>query len=81
MPEEIVYELLFPFLDESPSFSMGFECGKLYGQMLAQLEIEATIHVQSWEQIRLMADSAQYSVIKCHAIDEIWLSIKLLPQQ
>lgn len=69
--EESSYQLLFPFLDESSSFAMGFECGKVYGAMKAGMPtIEGTYHLQNFEQFKLMAESAGYTVTKVSGYGE-----------
>lgn len=82
MAEPIDYddlEMLFPFLDESPSFAMGFECGKIYGQMLAKQPIvEALIHLKNWDQIKLVLTSAGYCIDNLQYVDSHFLGIRLV---
>lgn len=50
--------LLMPFIDESPSFTNGFECGQVW-QMIEEGETieRRLVHVENIEQIKLICRS------------------------
>ena len=60
--------LLMPFLDESPSFVHGFECGKLWQDLDAGKSFtDATVHNANVSQIKMMCEhfGYEYSLKDC----------------
>lgn len=72
-------KMLFPFLDESPNFASGFECGKIYGQMLTTApKVEAIIHLKNWEQLKLIVESTNYQITKCDFLEDDLIEVEFV---
>jgi hypothetical protein len=67
--------LLMPFLDESETFVLGFECGQIW-QMLTDGEVfnGRLIHTQNTEQIKMICEAhgAPFSISYC---DDTWSNL------
>lgn len=65
--------LLMPFLDESGSFTNGFECGKLWEKMTESVSVEEQlIHSENIEQIKLMCEHFGYEATFQDCEDGCW---------
>lgn len=54
--------LLFPFIDESQTFVLGFEAGLVYEELKTGQPIkQKTIHTLNVQQIRIMAEAMGYA--------------------
>jgi hypothetical protein len=54
--------LLFPFIDQSEIFVLGFEAGQFYEALKAGNPIkQKTIHTQNVQQVRVMAEAMGYA--------------------
>lgn len=64
--------LLMPFVDESSSFTNGFECGQIWEEMTQGKEFsKRLVHTENIEQINLMADHFGY-VIEVETNCDCW---------
>jgi hypothetical protein len=55
------YSLVMPFIDQSPSFALGFECGLLYQQMAEGKTIkDEIIHTENREQVEEICRRFRY---------------------
>lgn len=72
--------LLMPFKDQSESFTLGFECGKIWDTMGRNESIENLIvHVANQEQIILMCDHFGYTR-ECKEVgDDCWMYLTAQP--
>lgn len=62
MIEEQEAVLLFPFIDQSETFVLGFEAGQLYDELKTGKPIkQRTIHTSNVQQIRIMAEAMGYA--------------------
>lgn len=62
MNDQSEYGLLLPFDDESESFTLGFEAGRIETSMrLGEIEVVCTVHSANHDIILRMADLYGYS--------------------
>jgi hypothetical protein len=54
------YKIVMPFVDESDSFTNGFECGQIWEQMKFGMTINRMVHKTNKEQIEMMAAKNNY---------------------
>ena len=77
------YGMKYPFLDESPSFCHGYECGIIGYRMQEREEVvwdEALpIHKENIEQIKLMAEYYGYDVMFLPTGYDEWTSMACVP--
>lgn len=74
--------LLMPFIDESESFVLGFECGQIWDklQFIKELDMSGSrinnrpIHIENSAQIQAICD---YFEVKCFItpLNEEWASL------
>lgn len=66
------YRLVMPFLSDDPQFARGFECGKLYRQMLdgkPLIRDPGTYHQANMDQIQIMTGHCGYTVENVEVLD------------
>jgi hypothetical protein len=81
LPNELdgEYSLAMPFVDQSPSFAHGFECGQLWEQMKRGETIEGElINAQNREQVEKMCRRFRYEYIIGDSADG-WYSFSAKP--
>jgi hypothetical protein len=70
-------KLIVEFLDDSHSFALGFEAGKLYEQMRnEQTEINGAFNKANSGQLMLMARNLGYEVTEILSLDEIFVNLR-----
>lgn len=70
------YKLKLEFNNQSPNFTLGFECGIVYEKMRSgQEKLDGMFHPENREQLFEIAKTCGYQVINFSAVDE-WLLIE-----
>lgn len=76
------WNLVTPFLDESPSFALGVQFGMLYARLQKKPRvIKEMVSRKLEDQILLTAGHLGYEVTKRKRIDRCWMSITLKRKQ
>ena len=66
------YGLVMPFLDESPGFCHGYECGTVSELMRQGRKFDRfTLHSANVEQVKMIAKREHYTV-SFQALDDTW---------
>jgi hypothetical protein len=67
------YGLVLPFIDQSPEFCHGFECGVQYARMTHGRDdaFEQAVHTENLGQIRAAATQAGWSA-RFEPLDDTW---------
>lgn len=76
------FTLLMRFVDESPSFVHGYECGRMWEWFDRHMEFDNYLfHTANTEQIRMMCIRFHYTC-RIDYIDETWSNLvaKLNPE-
>ena len=69
------YELMVPFIDESPSFVHGYECGVIAQNMRTGKAFDDfTMHRINKHQVAMLAKSYHYEVA-FKDLDDTWCSL------
>jgi protein-arginine kinase activator protein McsA len=67
-----IMEMIMPFLDESKSYTQGFECGRVWAEMKTKQPFkDYPIHKSNAEQIKLVAKVLGYE-ISITELNETW---------
>ena len=72
------FQLVLKFLDQSKSFALGFEAGKIYGQMDTRQPFDGTYHAENVDQLLAMAKTKNYRCIPTNS-DGHWCNLKFEP--
>ena len=78
----MVNKLLMPFLDQSKSFTLGFEAGQIWTNMQKNYSFDKyLVHRENKEQIEMMCKRFLYEFY-FEQVDETWMNLtaKLKPQ-
>ena len=71
------YSVVMPFIDQSETYTLGFECGQIFSDLDKEIYTDHMVHRKSIEQIRLIADYFECDCdIKNTSIAE-WVEIKI----
>lgn len=73
------YKLLMSFIDESDSFVHGFECGKIWEQMISGREINTMVHKSNMKQLEMICEYHNYHSTFTDA-DETWMKFTASPK-
>lgn len=72
------WQLAMVFLDDSPSFARGWECGQLDARMKSAEEIgDITVMSENVEQIRMLANLRNYSLEARESEVEGWTYLRV----
>lgn len=76
--EKQEWKPIIPFVDESESFTLGFECGQIYNELeQSKLITDRLIHLKNKEQIRLIcAHFGKFSTIEPYCKEWGYLTIE-----
>lgn len=71
--DEPEYSLVLPFIDQSPEFCHGFECGEQYGRMKhgPRSPYTHTVHTENLGQLRAIAATCGWSA-RFEPLDDTW---------
>ena len=71
--EEHEYNLVLPFIDQSPEFTLGFECGQQYARMKYGREatFDQMVHTENQGQLVATARAAKWRV-RFEPADDHW---------
>jgi hypothetical protein len=74
---ETGYSCILEFVDPSPSFCHGFECGQLYADMKREIDpIDRTVNAESREMIVRMCASLGWAPL-FQDLGDGWLSVSM----
>lgn len=67
------HALVLPFIDQSPEFCHGFECGQQYARMChgKDAAFTQTVHTENLGQITAAAKAAGWST-RFEPLDDVW---------
>ena len=73
------WEMVVPFLTDSPDFALGCQLGMIYEQLREELpdEKEIMISRELQEQVLLLLSRMGYRVEKQEMIDDHWMTIHI----
>jgi len=70
-------KLLMSFIDETPSFCLGFECGQLWSHLAKNPDLDNYIfHTKNREQVKLICEHFG-SRWETEEIDDTWSELRL----
>lgn len=72
--------LFIPFIDSSPSFTLGFEAGEIFALCSQNITIDKTIHIANEEQLKTILEAFNYN-FNFMVLNSDWAKLKAKPKE